>query len=387
MRMVGIVVLAGLAAGCSQVENSLNAFQARTRPTGESAPQKTAAAAAGEQKTQPHSLARRVLVVVNSNSSASGTIGQYYAQKRGIAKSQILTIQTSTSEGIQSSTYRTDIEGPVKSALGQPGSSYDYVVLTKGVPIRVDDLSGRSVDSLLASMYLPEKDPAMTQGELAGALRNPYFKAGDSFSAAKYKMHLVTRLDGYTTGSAIRLVDLSLEAKPAKGPFFFDGAANREDPAYKGMQDLLREANRGLAARGFTSSYESTAEFKSPSERLMGYSSWGSNDGAFDLAAYRKLKFLPGALAETYVSTSGRTFLPTEGGQSLIADLIQQGVTGVKGYVSEPYTFALAEPPTLFAKYTSGANLAESFYAASKIIRWKDVVIGDPLCSPYAKQK
>jgi hypothetical protein len=29
-------------------------------------------------------------------------------------------------------------------------------------------------------------------------------------------------------------------------------------------------------------------------------------------------------------------------------------------------------------------NLAEAFYAASPVIRWKDVVIGDPLCRPYA---
>lgn len=381
--MIGIVVLAGLAAGCTQVEDGLNSFQARTRPTGGSTAQK--APATNEQKPKPAKLSSRVLIVVNSNSSASGTIGRYYAQKRGIPSGQILTISCPTSEGIQSGSYRSEIEGPVRAALGQPGSKYDYVVLTKGVPIRVDDLSGRSVDSLLAAMYLPEQDPALAQGEVAGSHRNPYYKATEPFSAAKYKMHLVTRLDGYTTGSAIRLVDLALEAKPAKGPFFFDGAANREDAAYKNMQDLLREANRNLAAKGFTSSYESTAEFKAPSQRLMGYASWGSNDGAFDLSTYRKLKFLPGALAETYVSTSGRTFLPTEGGQSLSADLIQQGVTGVKGYVSEPYTFALAEPPTLFSKYTSGANLAESFYAASKIVRWKDVVIGDPLCAPYAK--
>ena len=27
-----------------------------------------------------------------------------------------------------------------------------------------------------------------------------------------------------------------------------------------------------------------------------------------------------------------------------------------------------------------GRNLAESFYAASRFLKWKDVVIGDPLC-------
>ena len=42
--------------------------------------------------------------------------------------------------------------------------------------------------------------------------------------------------------------------------------------------------------------------------------------------------FAPGGIAETAVSTSGRTFLPTGGGgQSLVAELIDSRVTGVKG--------------------------------------------------------
>ena len=241
------------------------------------------------------------------------------------------------------------------------------------------------MDSLLAAMYLPAEDPALKTGEVAGAVRNPYYRSPAPFSAAKFKMHLVTRLDGYSTGSAIRLTDLSLQAKPLKGPFFLDGASNRTEGDYAVMENLLEKAANNLKTAMFQATYHPATEFVAPDERLMGYASWGSNDGAFDLGAYRRLKFHPGALAETYVSTSGRTFLPTEGGQSLIADLIEQGVTGVKGYVSEPYTFALAEPPILFIKYVSGSNLAESFYAASKIVRWKDVVIGDPLCAPYAK--
>ena len=31
--------------------------------------------------------------------------------------------------------------------------------------------------------------------------------------------------------------------------------------------------------------------------------------------------------------------------------------------------------------------VAESFYAASHFVGWEDVVIGDPLCCPFAKSK
>ncbi len=86
----------------------------------------------------------------------------------------------------------------------------------------------------------------------------------------------------------------------------------------------------------------------------MGYVSWGSNDEGFRTDTYRQLRFKPGAIAETFVSTSARTFRRTTGGQSLIGDLIDQEVTGVKGYVSEPYTFALAHPAILIDRYTRG---------------------------------
>ena len=88
-------------------------------------------------------------------------------------------------------------------------------------------------------------------------------------------------------------------------------------------------------------------------------------------------------MCDTAVSTSARTFLKTQGGQSLITDLVAQGVTGVKGYTDEPLLQAIASPSVMFGRYTSGATLAESFYAASRLVGWEDIVIGDPLCRAY----
>jgi hypothetical protein len=84
------------------------------------------------------------------------------------------------------------------------------------------------------------------------------------------------------------------------------------------------------------------------------------------------------------VSTSGRTFAdPKSPGQSLIADLVAQGVTGCKGYASEPGVMAMAHADILFDRYSAGFNLAESFYSATWLIRCKEIVIGDPICAPY----
>jgi uncharacterized protein (TIGR03790 family) len=112
---------------------------------------------------------------------------------------------------------------------------------------------------------------------------------------------------------------------------------------------------------------------------LLGYFSWGSNDPKFTDTDYESLTFAPGAIGDTAVSTSARTFLPTTGGQSLISVLITHGITGVKGYTDEPLLQAIASPSVLMDRYTSGFTLAESFYAASRFVGWEDIVIGDPL--------
>jgi uncharacterized protein (TIGR03790 family) len=327
--------------------------------------------------------ADRVLLVINQASSESAQIGAYYRAKREVPRENVLFVDVSRTEEVTNSEYLSAIETPVRNALRGLRKRIDFIVLTKGVPIRVKE-GGFAVDALLAAMDLPFKPIDKVEEDVIRRAVNPYFNKDEAFDSAKYGFRLVTRLDGYTVDDAKRLVDASLAAKPEKGPFFFDEADNRKSGGYQEMQETLGKASERLTAKGYQATLETTSAFVAPSEALMGYASWGSNDGAFNLDAYKRIRFKPGALCETFVSTSGRTFLPTTGGQSLIADLIANGVTGVKGYVSEPYTFALAKPDILFDRYTSGRNLAESFYAASLVLKWKDVVIGDPLCCPYA---
>jgi hypothetical protein len=116
---------------------------------------------------------------------------------------------------------------------------------------------------------------------------------------------------------------------------------------------------------------------------LVGYFSWGSNDPFFNGSAYASLMFAPGSMADTAVSTSGRTFLSTTGGQSLLVDLIAHGLTSGKGYVGEPLLQAIASPAIALPLYYSGYSMAESLYAASRFVGWEDVIIGDPLCTPH----
>lgn len=348
---------------------------------------------------------RRVLIVCNIDSGDSIALTEYYARKRNVPPEHVVQIQVPTTEEVQMSVYEADIERPIREAIAKLEHRIDFIVLTKGIPFRVNDSFGYSVDSLLVGMkksgeMMPANMPP--GGEYLRNHANPYFNSEEPFNSSKFGIYLVTRLDGYTVEDAKRMVERSIKAKAERGPFVFDLAHNRTDNPDQSEssgwhQNRMMDAAADLENRGFDVVIEDAGVIRqmdergntrdiylAPKERLMGYVTWGSNDAAFDLDRYRSIQFLSGAIAETYVSTSARTLIPTDEGQSLVGDLIEQGVTGVKGYVSEPWTIALARVDVLFDRYTRGSNLAESFYAASQLIRWKDVVFGDPLCRPFA---
>ncbi len=324
----------------------------------------------------PSSGAERVVVIVNERAPESVVLARRYFRARGVPARNVVRVSCSPAEIIADDACDDLIVRPVRSQLAKTGldKTADFLMTTRGVPLVT--ASGFSVDGRLMVMDAPTSRTFTP---------NPYFGKSRAFSRRAFGgLYLCTRLDGYTAQDARALVTHSLAARPQRGPFLLDADPRRQRPGYSGTNDQMRAAAAWLRANRFAVRLDDTPEFARAAQPLAGYFSWGSNDGAFDPAAYAALRFLPGAIAETAVSTSARTLRAgTTGGQSLIADLIAQGVTGVKGYVSEPFLFAIAHPDILFARYLSGRNLAEAFYAASTVVNWKDVVLGDPLCAPY----
>jgi Tfp pilus assembly protein PilF len=116
------------------------------------------------------------------------------------------------------------------------------------------------------------------------------------------------------------------------------------------------------------------------------------------------MQFAPGALAATFAGIDARTFQappPTctpmknpndpstwfgGGPQSLIGDLIREGATGAAGNVGEPLLEGVVRPYVVFPAYLRGLNLAEAFYLATPFLSWETVIVGDPLCQPFARK-
>lgn len=322
---------------------------------------------------------RNVLVVENSLSSASTDIAAYYMAARGIPASNLCRIQCSTDEIVTPTEFETNIRAPILTFLqtSPVANQIDYIVLTKGVPLGADypNMAGAlSITSILTCVG----EPSVTR-----YLTNPYYSAAETafshqLSLNGRHLYLVTRLDAYTVQAVQTMIDRSIAPSPL-GPILLDAIPG------SGALDLrLLDAKNLLVSRGIPTIFDNTTSFLADYTGLMGYFSWGSNDGSYTHAAYASNTFVPGSIADTFVSSSGRTFNPASSGQSLIADLITQGACGVNGFVSEPYQAYATYPRILFDRYTKGYNLAESFYAATPMLFWKSVVIGDPLMAPYA---
>ncbi|MDE0708634.1 MAG: hypothetical protein OSB33_06765, partial [Candidatus Poseidoniales archaeon] len=97
--------------------------------------------------------------------------------------------------------------------------------------------------------------------------------------------------------------------------------------------------------------------------------------------------WLDGSIAETAVSTGGRTFiLNSSYEQSLVSDLLDDGVSGVKGYVYEPYLSAISNPEQLLSCYANGFTMAECYAASNVLLSWMGTVVGDPKMAAYGNR-
>jgi uncharacterized protein (TIGR03790 family) len=336
-----------------------------------------------------------VAVIVNANSSASQTIGSYFKARRNIPDRNIITISCPTTEEINATDFNS-LRSQVESYLQANDlvNSINFLVTTKGVPLKINRGDTYTTNSPSASV---ESELMCILGTYAsyiggtGRYYSPYYSQNKAFTHADQGMYLVTRLDAYTTQEVLDLIDRS-------GPGTLVSSSSRyvfdQDPEWNSaaayLNDFMTTACNSLTARGKTVELNKDSVYVTSREGVLGYVSWGSNDHYADeytTHAAPSNNWSSGAIVETYVSTSARSFEnPPSYGQSLIADLIEEGVSGAKGYVYEPYTSAMANSSILFDRYAAGYNLAESYFMSSRYISWMDVVIGDPKTTVHEVQ-
>lgn len=338
-----------------------------------------------------------VLLVVNRKSDLSRQIADYYRPLRSVPVANVCYLDTTADEEIDWKTYQDQIERPVENCLNRAGLQEKvlYIVLTAGVPLKVQGSAGTlteaeeaSVDSELTLVYGKLKG---LKFERKGVVTNPFFGKRDTpFRHPLYPIYLVTRLAAYDWPDVKAMIDHSLAARN-RGKFVIDLQSADNDSG----NDWLREAAIFLPAARVT--MEETTKVLYDQKDVIAYASWGSNDHNRK-RRWLGFQWLPGAIATEFVSTNMRTLkrppdnwnytswsdhghLWAGSPQGLSADFIHEGASGASGNVYEPYLLGCARPDYVLPAYFEGRNLAESYYLGMAFLSWQGVVLGDPLCS------
>lgn len=352
--------------------------------------------------------AENVVVVINEASAVSRRVGDHYIRTRKIPADNVIRINTTTEEQLDFIRYTQTIELPIAQKLSREGlhDRVLFIVLTKGVPLRITGTAGRkgtgaSVDSELSLLYRRLSGRPFA---LAGPVPNPYYLGGRAIREAQPFTHrtqdiyLVTRLDGFSAEDAIALVDRA-QAPASGGRIVLDQRSASGDASGDAW---LREAAARLRDLGHGERVllEDGPKPARDIDQVLGYYSWGSNDPQ-NRVRQVGMRFVPGALAATFVSSDARTFRPPPDDwrptseaspksdwfagspQSLAGDLIREGVTGLAANVAEPFLDGAVRPDILFPAYLAGFTLAEAYYLALPYLSWQTVVLGDPLCAPF----
>ena len=256
-------------------------------------------------------------VLINNNSEASRTIGGAFVSARNISEDRVFIFNGSdvpSSETINREAFQTHFENPFRTMLLErnTSSSLNYLVTTKGIPLRVSGGNHKaSFDqelSLVGGAYNSSIGEdwwdTHSYGPLAGGPM-------ERFSRDEQGFFLVTRLTGYSVETALGLIDKASGSLGERGTHVLDVATDRNGSGYKFWNDDLYAANATLnQTHGIDVLFDETSTFLTNVSNVMGYASWGSNDGSWSQ------NFLPNQGFETAdaATTSGRQFWDASAG-------------------------------------------------------------------------
>jgi uncharacterized protein (TIGR03790 family) len=127
------------------------------------------------QRPGPVSV-RTVVMVKNLNNADSVAIADYYQCKRKLPAENVCAVRCTDVEECSYKEYEEQLKRPSQQFLAHLNRPIDYIVLTKGIPIRTHEgnTGGFSVDSLLVMM--DKAEPAGFPGGVEPMMvGNPYF--------------------------------------------------------------------------------------------------------------------------------------------------------------------------------------------------------------------
>ena len=160
--------------------------------------------------------------------------------------------------------------------------------------------------------------------------------------------------------------------------------------AARGARDPECElVTRRLAEAGLAAAWLDTFDATLSGETVAGY----LTGAASMTGAISDNTFVPGALTDnltSYGAVPNNFFCdetgevcPASESQTSVARFVRAGATGAHGTVAEPLNNVFPSA-SLYLLYSFGYSLGESYFFSQRYLYWQNLVLGDPLTTPYA---
>ena len=370
--------------------------------------------------------AAEVVVVYSRQSPESKSVADYYAEKRGVPRDQVIGLNVPAGDNITRPDYERLIQDELIHQLrdrrlmefstdispsrpGHPGkvlyratsSRVRYIALCWGMPYRIphdptyDPLHQEEAFKLIPSHL--QRDEGSVDGELAllpvagrttawGPIRNPtYSFTNMAVIHPTNGILMVTRLDGPSPAIARGLVDKALiaERDGLNGRAYFD-LRGLTGGAYQVGDQWITNAATVAKRHGYETTVDNRPETftaAQPFAQVALYAGWYMDrfDGPFTLPV---VEFMPGAIAYHLHSYSAYWIRSAE--NNWVGPLLAKGATVTLGCIEEPYLDLTPNIGIFFERLASQqATVGEAAVACQPVFSWQTVVIGDPLYRPF----
>jgi len=356
-----------------------------------------------------------LLLVVNPRSAESLAVANAYVDLRGIPPINVFMLPWDGSrEKVDLDTFRGQILGPILSTIDSRrlAPQIDAIVYSADFPWRVD--FKKNLPEQLASR---DKFPsgsltgmtmlyaAVNSGQPAWLDRasNDYYRPLDAAGLPRETVgfrgwygwgdngelletggtrYLLSVMLGVTNGRGNTVSEIVRYLSSAAAA---DGSRPQGTIYYVTNSDVRTKTRSG----SFTATVEALDKLGVKAEVVPGTLPERKPDVAGLMTGTPKFDWfasgstiLPGAICENLTSYGG--IFKVNAGQTPLSEFLRGGAAGSSGTVIEPYADQSKFPhPSIQLHYARGASLAEAFYQ-SVHSPYQLLVVGDPLCQPWA---
>jgi len=318
------------------------------------------------------------VIVVNSNSSQSKELGNYYSKKRCVPPGNIVGISWLGGNTSWSGSQFTNVLlRPLLEAITNRGLAQQIqcVVLSMDIPFRIT-VGGQNTNSTTAALYYGFQGPTSTTTANIYAGREESFAQLRQADPGRLEF-LATMITANSLAAAKALVDRGA-ASDSTFPYWPVVLASTGDPVRDARSPQYEATAINTTINGNPSVTVSNQGNPASITNLFGFAT-----GLAQFAVSTNA-FVPGAIADSFTSFGGIIFGNND--QTNLLEFIQGGATASYGTVAEPLADTNKFPATSVYFYQGrGFNVAESYYQSLQI-PYLGLVVAEPLAAPFAKQ-